>query len=266
MSQYPNNPSTGQVAAAGAATGSGQLVVIGFVVAIIAVILMNLYVEMRVAAAQEDEITYFQFRGDKDAGDTIEASDLVEISVPRRYKEAFGQDAIGESTTRPGTPADGPGFTLNSSVVRGEVLRSSLFIDSGRRASRNDPEKGERQIALSVESEKQPANLAPGDRIDLLGAIRQARTVDYEVVMEYVEVAAVGERRVESGDGTRSSRYGSITINVKPDQVKQLLAIQDRLPDGQFRIALRASADPSTPETGKEAVVNPKVLEMLRID
>ena len=267
MSQYPTSSSSGQIAA-GAAAGTGMLVLIGAGIALFAVILMNIYVEMRVKAAQEDDIIYFQFRGDKEAGAEIELTDLELIRIPKRYQKAFGQDAITESAANPGVPADGPGFPLHTSVVKGEVLRSSLFTDASRRSVRSDPKKGERQIALSVESEKQPANLAPGDRIDLLGAIPTARsgTFKYMVVMEYVEVAAVGQRRVETSDSGRSTRYGSITVNVKPEQVKQLLAIQDRLPDRQFRISLRSQQDGSTPETGKEAVVNPDVLETLRIE
>jgi len=126
--------------------------------------------------------------------------------------------------------------------------------------------RGERQIALSVDTQHQPANLEPGDRIDLLGAIPRASTFKYKVVMENVEVVAVGERRVGPDAGPRAARYGSIVINIKTDQVKQLFAIQDRLPDGQFRVVLRAPNDLATSETDNAGVVNPKVLEMLRID
>lgn len=261
MSQYPTNPTdhTAQP------SGSGQLVMIGCAVAAVAVIMMNIYVEMRVAAAQEDEITVYQFVGDLEAGDEIESSDLIEIQIPLKYENAFGQDAIRENPTSPGKPSDGIGFKLNVSVVGGEVLRSSQFTGAGRRVGRNDPEKGKFQIALSVDSDDQPSDLAPGDRINLYGAIRRSRSTEYMVVMEYVEVAAVGERRSESGDGSRSNKYGSITINIKPEQVPKIFDIQQRLPDQEFRISLRPASDTSTPKTGGDAI-NPEVLQALGMD
>lgn len=263
MSQYPNNPTnpTSQPPA-----GSGQLVMVGVVLAIIAVIMMNVYVEMRVAAQDEETITFFKFTDALDAGDRIDAKDIIAFDIPVSLKSAFGTDAVRESTSKPGTPSDGIGFDLNISVVKGEVLKSSQFLASGRRAGRNDPSLGEHQIALSVDSDDQPADLAPGDRVDLYGSIPRSRSNQYMVVMEYVEVAAVGERRSEAGDGNRSSKYGSITINIDPKQVPLLFDIQQRLPDKEFRISLRASNDASTPITKGEALINPEVLRSLGLD
>lgn len=261
MSQLNNPTGTGQSPA-----GSGTLVAIGLVIAVVAVILMNVYVEMRVSAAKEGTITFFQFTGSLDAGTEIDSSHITPVKVPASMSKAFGQDAIRERSDRPGTPADGLGFELYTSVVEGEVLRSSLFTGEGRRTARNNPELGEHQIAISVDSEDQPANLAPGDRIDLYGAIPLSRSEKNMVVMEYVRVAAVGERRADSADGTRANKYGSITINIDPAQVPLLFDIQRRLPEKQFRISLRAANDTQTNITGGEAVINPAVLTALRLD
>jgi len=260
MSQFQNsnNPPSDN-------RGSGTLVIIGVVLAVLAVILMNVYVEIRVDAAKQDTVTYFEFTGSLDAGTEIESNHIRPVEVPESL--SLGQDAIRERPDRPGTPVDGLGFELQKSVIEGEVLRSSLFTGRGGGGIRgNPPDLGERQMAISVDSEDQPANLAPGDRIDLYGAIPFSRTDKNMVVMEYVEVAAVGERRVESGDGSQSSKYGSITINLDPEQVPLLLDIQRRLPEKQFRITLRAPNDTSTAVTGGEAVINPKVLSALRLD
>jgi len=225
---------------------------------------IDAYIDRRIAESRANEVAYFAFVGDMQAGERIELGDLKVIKIPSQYANAFGDDAIGESADKPGTPVEGLGTTLNVSVREGEVLRSGLFVGPIRGGPRVDPSLGERQIALSVESDKQPANLEPSDRVDLLAAIPRARSYEYHVVMENVEIAAVGERRVDAD--ARAARYDSITINIKPDQIKQLLAIQDHLPDGQFRIALRAPIDSATSETDNAGVVNPEVLEMLRID
>lgn len=266
MSQYPgSNPSPGTGTPTGAPVGSGTLVAVGLGLAVLAVILMNVYVELRVSAAQEDTITIFKFNGSLDAGTEIEPKHITPVEIPESFAKAFGADVIRERPDSPGTPADGLGFELNSPVVQGEALRSSLFTGEGRRAARNNPELGEHQIALSVDSDDQPADLAPGDRIDLYGAIPMSRSTQYMVVMEYVEVAAVGERRTVSGDGKQANKYGSITINIDPKQVPLLFDIQQRLPDNEFRISLRAPNDTRTEITGGEAKINEKVLAALRL-
>lgn len=262
MSQFSNNPSPGQTQAP---AGSGQLVVVGVVIAVLAVILMNIYVEMRVAARDEKTITLFKYAGALEPGDIIEANDLVPIQIAESNQNAYGLDAVREDAPGSKRPADGVGFPLFTSVAEGEVLKSSHFLASANRVGRNDPQLGERQIALSIESEEQPADLTPGDRVDLLGAVRMSRDTEYETIMEYVEIASVGERRTESADGGRANRYGKITINVTLEQSKMLYAIRDRLQDKKFIIALRAPNDTATPETGGEAIINPDVIEMLRL-
>lgn len=261
MSQFTSNSSTGD----GKPAGSGTLVAVAAGLAIFAVILMNVYIEMRVSAAKEDSVTYFQFTQALAAGTEIEKVHVKPVEVPVSMAEAFGLDAINELSNRPGTPADGLGFDLNQDVIAGEILRASLFTGAGQRAGRNNPELGKHQIAISVDSEDQPANLAPGDRIDLYGAIPMARSVKNEVIMEYVEVAAVGERRSESTGNARDNKYGSITINIDPKQVPLLFDIQNRLPEKQFRISLRAPNDTRTDITGGEAKINEKVLDALRL-
>ncbi len=262
MSQYPTNPSASSAGPA----GSGQLVLIGFALAIVAVILMNIYVEMRVAARDEAKVTFFKFEGDLDAGDEVQSKNLIPVQIPKSIESAFGSDAIREDVPGSGRPADGVGFKLNTAVVKGEVLRSSLFLSSGRRPNRNNPDVGEHQIAISVDSEDQPSDLMPGDYIDLYGAIPRSRSNKFMPVMEYVEVAAVGERRSETGDGTRSSKYGSITINIDPKQVPLLFDIQQRLPDQKFRISLRSPADKKTNFTGDKPTINPEVLRNLGLE
>jgi len=264
MSQYPTNPSNTPKTPA----GSGQLVIIGAGIALVAVILMNLYVEMRVAARDEQMVTFFRFREDLGVGDKIEMSDLETFQVRKSEERSFGTDAVRESTNAPGEPADGLDYNLRVSVVAGQVLNSSQFLGTGGRAGRSTPEEeGERQIAVSIESEEQPSGLTPGDRIDLLGGIMFNGGIQYMPIMEYVEVVSVGDRRSETTEGSRTnSRYGKITINVSIEQSLMLFAIRDRLRDEKFIIALRPPDDRTTPETGGEAVINPAVRQMLNLD
>lgn len=262
MSQFSNPSNNAQASA----TGSSTLVIVGVVLAVLAVILMNVYVEMRVSAAKQDSVTFFRYTGDLEAGKIVERGDFTAIQVPANMTKAFGNDAIRETSPGSGIPADGFRIELMVDVVEEEVLKSSHFINQRGLASRNLPPLGEHQIAISVDSEDQPANLSPGDRIDLYGAIPLSRSNEYMVVMEYVEVAAVGERRSEGGEGARANKYGSITINIDPKQVPLLFDIQQRLPDKEFRISLRSRKDTTTDITGGEAKINNKVLQALRLN
>jgi|GEM_PF-2290648 len=265
MSQFPNNsnnPSAGPA-------GSGQLVLIGFVIALVAVILMNVYVEMRVAARDEDQITFFRFRGEIEAGQEIEAEDLEPFKIYASMENAFGRDAIRENPKKPGTPLDGVGFKLNSPVVKDQVLKSSLFLGASATTIRDPAYRGLDEITLNIDSKKQPTNLRPGDFVDLYASIPLNRDSEYMRVMEYVKVVNLGDRIQDSGSSrTKSNKYGSITIYVEPSLSSKLFDIQKRVTNQTFNVTRRDPRDqaPRELKKGGSSEINEKVLEILNLD
>lgn len=265
MSQFPNanNPSSS------APAGSGQLVLVGLVIAVIAVILMNVYVEMRVAAEKEDTVTYFRFVDDMKSGDQIELKDLERVDVPVSMQDAFGTNAVREDPSSRGTPLDGRGNNLNAPVVKGQMLTYSLFRTNSSAALRDPAYRGLDEITLNIDSKKQTPNLRPGDFVDLRASVPLNRDTRYMTIMEYVRVVNLGDRVQESGTAQgKNNKYGSITIYVEPALSNKLLDIQKRVEGQTFNVTRRdpQSKEPRVLKTGGSKEINENVLEILNLD
>lgn len=264
MSQYPTNSNTPATGPA----GSGQLVIIGFIIAIIAVILMNVYVEMRVAAQEETTVTFFKFKDDMKAGETIEAGDLTAVKIPKSMEQAFGLSAVREDSDRPGKPLDGLGNQLNDAVSAEQLLTSNLLFGAGRKSVRDPADRNMDEITLNIDSKKQPTNLRPGDYVDLYASIPLNRNTEYMRVMEYVKVVNLGDRVQESGTRSKSNKYGSITIYVDPDLSSKLFDIQKRVDGQTFNVTRRDPQDkkPRELKTGGSKEINERVLDILNLE
>lgn len=264
MSQFPNSSNPNSSAPA----GSGQLVLIGLVIAVIAVILMNVYVEMRVKASKEDTITYFRFRDKMDPGDDIELKRLEKIEVPKSLQNVFGTNAVPEDPDIPGRPLDGEFATLNKSVVKGQMLTFDLFRARDAVAMRDPAYRGLDEITLNIDSKEQPPNLRPGDFVDLYASVPLNRNTEFMRIMEYVKVVDLGDRVQDSGTRSRVNKYGSITIYVDPDLSNKLFDIQKRVDGQTFNVTRRDPQDkkPRELDTGGSKEINKRVLELFNIN
>lgn len=263
MSQMPSQNSPN--------AGSNQLVIVGIVLAVIAVILTNIYVEMRAASQNEVTLTMFRFKAPKDRGEPIEEGDFEQIRVPVKFKDAFG-DAMPPATTDEDMPSGGYGQVLNQSVRKGEVLRFSMVQSGALNTAGSDVDRGTRVFALKVDSSEQPRNLARGDFIDVLGEFGRGTGVMY--VAQRLEVVQVGDRLgSQSDDGTRVLRYNNISIRVSPGDVLKLKAIEKMTINEQFSIVVRADDDyditirtKEPAENEQKSVLNVDLLRRLGLD
>ena len=265
MSQFPNasNPSTS------APAGSGSLILIGAVIGTIAVILMNVYVEMRVAAEKENTVTYFRFVDDMKAGTQITVSDLESVDIPVSMQDAFGTNAVGEDPSSRGTPLDGKGNSLNAPVVKGQMLTYSLFRTASASAPRDPAYIGLDEITLNIDSKKQTPNLRPGDFVDLRASVPLNRSTRFKTIMEYVRVVNLGDRVQESGTSqSRDSRYGTITIYIDPALSNTLLDVQKRVEGQTFTVTRRDSnsREARVLKTGGSKEINAEVLDILNLE
>jgi hypothetical protein len=263
MSQYPSNP--------GAATpppaGSGQLVIIGLVVAVIAVILMNVYVEMRVAAQDEDKITFFKFNDSLKAGDEIEMDKLERVKIPESMENAFGANAVRPAAD--GRPMDGLGVNLSQPVVPGQVLTFNLFQDASATTFRDPAYRNLDEITLNIDSKEQPPNLRPGDFVDLYASVPLNRNTEFMRIMEYVKVVDLGDRIQDAGSSRgKTNKYGSITIYVDPKLSSKLFDIQKRVDGQTFNVTRRDPQDkrPRELNAGGSKEINARVLEIFNLD
>ncbi len=261
-SSPPPAPSSGQarLSPTGPAGGSTKLLIVAAVLAVVAVVLVNLYVEAAKRSVDTDEFPVFRLRVSKSPGQTLEARDVERIAVPEKFQPSFA-GAVGPN-------ADGQADTLGEVITRpvevGEILEYrhfDLLTEDESRLLIND---GMRGIALPVDASTVPDPLRPEMWVDLEAPFRgNAGDTVILPVMERVRVVSVGSTNIideQRGRGGRSG-VGKITLEVTPDQASQLETIKS-IVTGSFRVHLRRTEDrgrPKIPDGG----INPAVLQLL---
>lgn len=263
MSQMPNPQMPP------ARSGSNQLVIIAVVVAFVAVILMNVYVEMRAKASALNTENFFKLKVDRDRGDELTSKDVQMIAIPVNMIQAFGTDAVKEDNATAGMPAGGyAGRIFSVSAQEGEILRYSMFVRGTSDRLGIDLAPGRRLFTIQVDSKNQPPNLAPDDYIDLYANIQRRTGTQSMVIMEKVQVRMVGNRVIESGadaSQTRNVKYGTITVEVDQSEVRKLADLLTRVAGNQFTVVIRGASD-NRLQLEQRATVNPEVLDMLGLD
>jgi Flp pilus assembly protein CpaB len=254
MSQLsgPQNPQSGT-----------RLVVIAVAVAVVAVILMNVYVSMARREAREGEFIVYRLNRAVQAGDRLNERDVEAVAVPQRFRSAFANavDADG-LTTRVGSAFE---RAANSS----DVLTYDLFVAPEGDELDRLVGRDMRLVALQVNSSSLPGTLRPGMFVDIEAPFAsQGALPNVLPVMERVKVLAVGRRSVvDQSSGSGSSRggsmgsYSTISIEVTPQQATELSMVQ-KIAAGDFELHLRNPGDMGTPKIPTGGI-NPEVLRLV---
>ena len=249
--------------------GSTQLVMIAGIVALVAVVLMNVYVEVRAQATAQETENFFRLTVDRDRGDELKSGDVEIISIPKSFIRAFGTDAIREDPTTVGIPVGGFNKRMFSVSARaGEIIRASMFIRDNTNRLGVDLRPQQRLVALPVNTENQPPNLAPDNYVDVYANVGQRNGSKAVLVMEQVQVRFVGSRIIEAGaDSSRSRnvKYGSITIEVHRSEVQKLADIQTRIAGNEFLVVVRGPNDEVFTDDTEPGLVRDEILELLRL-
>ena len=140
------------------------------------------------------------------------------------------------------------GAKLNRPVPSGQILTYDMFepLVGVRLDTMIAP--GMRATTINVNSENSLNNkIVPGNRIDILG-VRQGEgnSPDVgEVILEDVQVLAVGSATSLSEYQSDGSDYSTITIEVTNDQALKLITVKEVLAGG-FNLLLRNQCDTTT--------------------
>lgn len=259
MSQVPTSLST--------SPSSTRLIIVAFALAIVAVIVLNLYVSQVRRAADQAAFDVYVLTKSLLPGDRIRKEDVKTIRVPNSFKPSMG-DLGAISADDLNNRIDGK-TPVERSASQGDFVTYRLFeTPESRRDIDKNITPGKRLVSLPVNS-----------RTSLPGVLREGMTVDIEApfnlggsipitlaVMERVRVIALGSRAVydqdvNTGRARTTGSFNTITIEVTPDEATQLSMIQ-RLAAGDFDIQPRNPADTGTPKI-KTGGINPEVLDLL---
>ncbi|MEO0514658.1 MAG: hypothetical protein AAF086_05110 [Planctomycetota bacterium] len=268
MSQLPGSPTVPlpkKPGASGAGSNtppaSPKLVGLALLVALAAVVMVNLYILGIKKSAEEGEYQFFRLRVAKDVGQTLEIEDVQLVGIPESFRDAF-RDVVEPNSQ--GQPLRlGDPFTRRAEI--GEPLTTRMFDDLTGDASRTLINQGFRGVSLPVVSKLLPDPLKSEMRIDILAPVRApGGRLQIMPVMENVRVVSVGNRTIvdETSGGNRgSSNFETLTVEVRPDEAILLEAItQEVQKTGVYTVLLR-SPDDQRPTFIPNGGLNPDLLE-----
>lgn len=230
--------------------------------ALAAVILVNLYIIGIKASAREGEYQFFRLRVSKDVGQVLTLDDVQLVGVPESYANAF-RDVVEPNNA--GEPLRlGDPFTRRAEL--GEPLTTRMFDDLTGDASRQLIKEGFRGVSLPVVSKLLPDPLKAEMRVDILAPVRgPGGRREILPVMENVRVVSVGSLNIvdesAGGRGGRAGSFEALTVEVRPEEAVLLETITQEVQKvGVYSVLLR-SPDDQRPSFIPDGGINQTVLE-----
>lgn len=250
-----NNP-------AGLQPGNPKLVIVAVVLALLAVVLVNVYISMVRAADQPGSFTVFRLNVSVKPGETLQQRDVTAVKVDKRFANAF-------KTAVKANPQGEPfqlGQTFHRAASMNDVLTYDLFEPRSSERLDLTIDPGQRGVALPVNSQKLPGDIQPGMYVDITAPFHnKSGQMTVLPVIERVKVLLVGSQSAlnqqNSQDPANTSNYSTITVEVTPKQALELSEIQ-HMASGEFEINLRNPGDESTPGIPGGGI-NPELLKRL---
>jgi len=243
------------------ASGSTTLVIVALGLALLAVVLTNIYIGMVRSQADADSITVYTLTRTVYPGEKLDDDDIEPKQFPGDFDSTFSNRVKPESLQlRIDT-------VIRRTAEQGSPLTHDLFTEPEDREIDLRITPGMRLYALPVNNRTVPGNLRPGMIVDLEAPFRVGGKTLVIPVLEQVKVMAVGRRDIadESNEGRGRSRpitsYDTISIELTPLQATQMSMIQ-RMTVGDFDLHLRNPSDRETPKIPRGGI-NERLLEML---
>jgi Flp pilus assembly protein CpaB len=239
--------------------GNTTLLIVAIVMALMTVILTNVYIEMVKREVEQAGIIVYKLRRNIEPGSVIKDKDLVEVKIPAQFAESLPGRIKPEEKSNWVNNNNAPVERL---VREGEMLTTDLFTSDARQIDYKIT-PGKRGCPLPLSSRTAPGLLKPGMFIDVLGTFPMggSQLPKTHVVMEHVKVIAVGALTEES-DAARRSSYSNITVEVEPTEAEILITTAKYIGKEGFDILIRQPKDNQPRFLG----INPEVRKLVGLD
>jgi Flp pilus assembly protein CpaB len=246
-----------------ASGGNPKLVLIALVLAVAAVVLVNIYISVMQSAAQPGVMTVFRLKSNVEPGEQLQASQVTEVTVPKKFEDVFSSAVKADEQGQPVNV----GETFQRSAEMNDILTYELFNQPQHNRLDTRIDANKRGITLPVESQNLPAGLKPGMYVDIeawMPAPGDGNGPRLMTVIERVKLLEVGEQSIVDQDQARTvaaTDVRKITIQVDPQQATQFERIES-LVARPFELHLRNPGDETTPKLQTRGI-NPQVLDLL---
>ncbi|MFW6059122.1 MAG: RcpC/CpaB family pilus assembly protein [Phycisphaeraceae bacterium] len=241
--------------------GSTKVVIVALVLAGVALVGVNAYIEYVRSQMRDDELMVYRLNQSVEPGDELNEDMLIDSPVQDRYRDSY------DNAVKAGADLQARlGQTFQRYANRNDFLTYDLFVDPEEHELDRRITMGNRLIALPVNPRNVTGGLRPGMFVDI-DAPLPGTGGDVEPIIERVKVLMVGEYSIvdEAAAGERRptslGNYSNISIEVTPEQATQLAQIS-RIVTGDFFIHVRNPGDQNYPKI-EDGGINPEVLELL---
>ncbi len=243
--------------------GSNRLVIIAAVVALAAVIVVNLYVAMVKRQVNQGQFTVYKLTTALKPGDKLKDKDVTAVSMPKQYRDSFEGMVLEEPGGGNASLTAQLGTRVKIPARRNQFLTYDLFTSPGDIELDTRINPNMRLVALPVNPRTLPGSLQPGMSVDIEAQF-PGGTLNVLSVMENVEVFSVGTRSIaddETGSSRSRQNFTTISLQVTPEEATQLEKIK-KLVIGDFELHLRNPNDNTTPKI-PDGGINPNVLRLI---
>lgn len=220
---------------------SRWLLLAGIVCAVLAAVVVNLYVNSVVSRYEADTFVVVQVMKDVQQGAKVTERDVRLVPVPSRFEKAFEQAFKGDVHYFIG------GKPCRRKLNKGDVLLHADFQDVQGTVEPVKPALGYEYMSVPIAKDSSLGmQLQAGGFVSLRGRFdtnTQDKLRDYETftVVPYIQVQTLDD----STEPLPTGNYSRIGVFVKREQVKLLLDILGKAEGRRFQITLTSSTPPA---------------------
>lgn len=235
--------------------GDMQLIIIAMVLGVLAVVLTNVLI-IRIRAAESETITLYRLKSRFEAGDKLRAKDVEEVAFPAKFKDAASYwiqgDEIGQVYKD---------LKFYRPAGTNEILSWAMF-GKGRAPNTLDIPPDKRWKTVAVNTRTAPGILQPGHAVDIYATFRVGGAYRTLLVLENVDVAAVGNRTEASETGGRRSNDRKIIVELTTQEATELMTVEHYLDKPEFDILIRNAGSLKGLQLTDDGI-NPEVLDIV---
>lgn len=251
--------------ASNADPGSTRLIFMAIALALVAVIVTNVYIASIRRDVEMRSFDVFVLTRTVKPGDKFKADDFATQHVPERFKKNFmALGAVLEEKTL-ATYVETERF--ERAAQEGALLTHALFTSESAGLLDVTIDPGHRYMDLPVNGRLVPAGIRPGVDVDIEATIHTGEGVPRVLlVVEKVKVVGVDRQTIVAETtataASRHRRISKITIQVKPEQGTQLSMVE-KIMSGDFELRLRHPSDNQLRLSVPPGEINPIVLDLI---
>jgi pilus assembly protein CpaB len=194
------------------------------IAAIVAVVLVNLYVANIRGQYTSSPVVVLQAIHDVPEGQAVSAKDYKKVALPRNLFAAVTSYAVTEQDLPilASTP-------LRHGLKTGDIISYSHLSRTVQEALRDTIPPGMRAISIPVSEEGSVSNFVqPGDLVDIIATLVTKDQIVTKPVLTTVRVLAVGGEYSENAS-TQRGHYATVTLEVTMEQAEKLIFARDQM-------------------------------------